>query len=219
MSDRILKAVAWDIDGTLIDSEPLHLRALIAVSKSYGVDLTKEPEHRFVGVSMNDVWRALCEEYPQDLTEEVWNNQIVDHYVENAHDLKPMPGAVETVRMLADLGVPQVCVSNSWRRIVDSNIRSLGIEDCLSGSISYSDVTRGKPDPEPYLRGVDLLGVPANCVLAVEDSPAGALAARRARLAVGFYNPRPDVTQAFDGMDYEIFDLSALPDLPAFSKA
>ncbi|WP_319773739.1 HAD family phosphatase [Breoghania sp.] len=218
MNERDLKAVAWDVDGTLIDSEPLHHEALIAISARYGVDLTKEPEERFRGVHMSDVWRALSEEYPQDLTMEAWNDQIIDFYVWKADDLRPIPGAVETVRRLAEMGVPQVCVSNSSRRVIDSNIRSLGIENCFVGSVSLSDVTRGKPNPEPYLRGVDLLGLPANCVLAIEDSATGALSARRARLAVGFYNPSPKSVRVFDYVDYEIPDLSAIPDMPFFAQ-
>ncbi|WP_321503928.1 HAD family phosphatase [Breoghania sp.] len=218
MNERDLQAVAWDVDGTLIDSEPLHHEALIAISARYGVDLTNEPEERFRGVHMSDVWRALSEEYPQDLTLEAWNDQITDYYVQKADDLRPIPGAVETVRRLADMGVPQVCVSNSSRRIIDSNIRSLGIQNCLAGSVSLSDVTRGKPNPEPYVRGVGLLGLPANSVLAIEDSATGALSARRARLAVGFYNPRPGSIRAFDYVDYEIIDLSAIPDMPFFAE-
>ncbi|PTW60230.1 HAD superfamily hydrolase (TIGR01509 family) [Breoghania corrubedonensis] len=214
-----LKAVAWDIDGTLIDSEPLHLAALIAVSKRYGIDLTREPAERFLGVHMGDVWRSLCEEYPEDLTEAAWHGEIVDWYMANADQLVPMPGAIDTVRALHDKGIVQICVSNSARGVVDTNIARLGIAPCLAGSISFSDVVRGKPDPEPYARAVQILGVPAGNILAVEDSPTGAMSARRARLCVAFYKPHPDAPESFDGADIEISALSEIPALQAFTGA
>ena len=214
-----LKAVAWDIDGTLIDSEPLHHAALIAVSKRYGIDLTQEPDERFLGVHMGDVWRSLCDEYPESLTEAAWNAEIIDWYIANSDRLTPMPGAIDTSRALHDMGIAQICVSNSARTVVDTNIARLGIAPVLAGSISFSDVVRGKPDPEPYARAVQILGVPAGNVLAVEDSPTGALAARRARLRVAFYMPRPGGPERFDGADLEISDLATIPALPAFARA
>ncbi len=216
-----MNAVAWDIDGTLMDSESLHLHALIAVSKRYGVDLSAEPEERFRGVHMSDVWFALHEEFPGSLTEERWNGEIVDWYVENAERLTPMPGAVETVNVLARMGVAQFCVSNLAWRVVDTNIERLGIGSLLAGSISVEDVMRGKPDPEPYLKAVSALGVPRTnvlAVLAVEDSPTGARAARSARLRVAFYRPEGDKSPSFDGADIEINDLTALPVLPDFLR-
>lgn len=208
-----LKAVAWDIDGTLIDSEPLHLKALVAVSAEYGVDLSSEPDERFRGVHMGNVWLALKDLYPDDLNESVWNERIIDYYAAHADELQPMRGAIETIKVLAELGVPQVCVSNSSRRVVDTNIRSLGIKDCLSGSISLCDVKQGKPDPEGYRKGADLLGVRPENVLAVEDSQTGAMAAQRAGLCLAFYAPPPPHPQGavFFEADLTISDLQALP--------
>ena len=152
---RLPKAVAWDIDGTLIDSEPLHLAALVAVSARYGLDLSHEPEDRFRGRHMGDVWRALRAFYPGGLTEQRWADEIIDTYIESASSLRPMPGALETVRELHARGIPQACVSNSERRVVDANLKALGIIDLIEFSISRDDVTAGKPDPEPYLEACE----------------------------------------------------------------
>ena len=211
-----LKAVAWDIDGTLVDSEPLHLRALIAVSKRYDLDLSGEPDARFRGVHMSNVWRALAGQYPDDLTEEAWNGEIMEWYVAHAEGLEAMPGALETVKTLAERGIAQICVSNSSRKIVDTNIRTLGIAPHLVGSVSFSDVKRGKPDPEPYVHAVSALGVARETVLAVEDSATGALSGRRGGLNVAFYRPEPDAPH-FAEADIEITDLRQLLDLPALA--
>jgi len=181
---RLPKAVAWDIDGTLIDSEPLHLAALVTVSARYGLDLSHEPEDRFRGRHMGDVWRALRAFYPGGLSEQRWADEIIDTYIESAASLRPMPGALETMRELHARGIPQACVSNSERRVVDANLRALGVIDLIEFSISRDDVTAGKPDPEPYRQACDRLGFAPADVLAVEDSDPGAQSARAAGLNV-----------------------------------
>ena len=178
------KAVAWDIDGTLIDSEPLHLQALVTVSARYRLDLSHEPEDRFRGRHMGDVWRALRAFYPGGLTEQRWAGEIIDTYIESAGALKPMPGALETVRELHARGIPQACVSNSERRVVDTNLKALGIGELIAFSISRDDVTAGKPDPEPYREACRRLGCAPHDVLAVEDSDTGAQSAQAAGLKV-----------------------------------
>jgi len=57
---RPIDGVAWDIDGTLADSEPLHLRCLLKVCGDFGLDLSGDPDKRFLGTHMHDVWRALA---------------------------------------------------------------------------------------------------------------------------------------------------------------
>ncbi len=178
------KAVAWDIDGTLIDSEPLHLAALVTVSARYGLDLSHEPEDRFRGRHMGDVWRALRAFYPGGLSEQRWADEIIDTYIERAPSLRPMPGALETMRELHARGIRQACVSNSERRVVDANLKALGVVDLIEFSISRDDVTAGKPDPAPYLEACRCLGLAPHDVLAVEDSDPGAQSAQAAGLKV-----------------------------------
>ncbi|WP_367715128.1 HAD family phosphatase [Nitratireductor sp. GISD-1A_MAKvit] len=207
---NILKAVAWDIDGTLIDSEPLHHRALLAASATHGVDLSGDPKERFVGVHMHDVWTALKPLYPATLTREDWLGQINRFYCDATSSLDPIPGAREVIEALAARGVPQICVSNSGRTVVDANIECLGIAPFLAGSISLDDLNNGKPDPEGYLLAAQRLGVPAGAVLAVEDSNTGLKAARAAGLVTAGYAPEG---APLAGADHQIRNLHELLDL------
>ncbi len=183
------KGIAWDIDGTLIDSEPLHLDSLLAVSARHGVDLSGEPDDHFRGMHMSDVWTALAPRYPESLTEEQWNAEIEEFYCTHADSLTPIPGARATIEALAARGIRQVCVSNSLRRVVDVNIARLGFADCFTGTVSFSDVTAGKPDPEPYMRGAALLHLAPQDVLAVEDSATGIASAKAAGLTAAAFVP------------------------------
>lgn len=196
---RRFRAVAWDIDGTLIDSEPLHHRALVAICGELGADLSDLPDQAFCGTHIRDVWKILRPRLPDSTVEAEWIAAINSFYVENRAELMLLPGAVATIRTLAGRGVAQACVSNSSRRVVDANIDALGIADKLAFSISLDDVEHGKPDPEPYARACARLGLPPAQVVAVEDSLAGARAARAAGLHVIGYG-----SAAFDDIDHAI---------------
>jgi len=205
-----LRAVAWDIDGTLIDSEPLHHAALVSASFRFGTDLRDLTQERFLGVHMRDVWVALCDRLPSDLEESVWLGAIEDYYVANVDRLRPMDGAIETVRRLSDRGVPQACVSNSHRRIVDANLSALGILRHLQFSISFDDVELGKPHPEPYRKAIRQLDLHSQAILAVEDSGAGARSARSAGMRVAGYR----VSGLFGAeVDWRIASLSEVFDI------
>jgi HAD superfamily hydrolase (TIGR01509 family) len=207
------RAVAWDLDGTLIDSEGLHQRALIGTSAAFGADLSDLPDEAFRGVHMRDVWTALKPRFPEGVERQAWLAAIERFYVARAPGLAPTPGALEAVRALAALGVAQACVSNSGRAVVDANLDALGIRQTMAFSISLDDVSAGKPDPEPYREAARRLALPPAAVVAVEDSGAGARSARAAGLYVVGYAPG---AQAFVGSDRSIAKLS---EVVAFFKA
>lgn len=182
-------AIAWDIDGTLIDSEPLHQETLGTVCRRYGFDLATLPENAFLGVHIHDVWAALEPRFTAPIGREAWMAELIGTYVASTSRLVPQPGALEVLADLGRRGLKQVCVSNSNRPVVDANIAALGILEMIEFSLSFDDVARGKPDPEPYRTACERLGVaPANAA-AVEDSPTGAASARAAGLYVVGYNP------------------------------
>jgi len=166
------RAVAWDIDGTLIDSEALHQRALVQSSAFFGVDLSNLPHEAFRGVHMHDVWKALEPRFPKEVERKAWLSVIERRYVSEADGLPLSPGALETVRALTKKGVPQACVSNSGRAVVDANLDALGIRDAIAFSISLNDVSKGKPDPEPFREAARRFGLPPASVVAVEDGAA-----------------------------------------------
>ncbi|MCO6188640.1 HAD family phosphatase [Rhizobium sp. L1K21] len=179
----MVDAIAWDVDGTLVDSEPLHHVALMAVSKRYGVHVSAD-DTRFVGVAMDDVWRVMSQQYPPELTRAVWLEEIVEAYIDNASKLKPVRGACEAMAAFYQAGFTQCCVSNSARRIVEANLAALGLDRMVSFLVAREDVDEGKPDPAPYALACAKLGMDPASVLAIEDSPVGAESARRAGLSV-----------------------------------
>jgi len=183
------KAVAWDIDGTLVDSEDLHHRALVHTCATYGLDLSALSDRAFEGVHMLDVWSSLRSRLPRGLDRDVWLAAIDRLYIEQANTVVVSPHARETIRALHARGVAQACVSNSSRRVVDANIAALGLGGLIAFTVSLDDVVAGKPDPEPFLQATKRLGLTGAQALAVEDSAAGAASAQAAGLFVVRYDP------------------------------
>jgi len=182
-------AIAWDIDGTLLDSEPLHYQALLTACEQWDVDMSDITLDTFCGIHIVDVWTALQPRMPASLTPQEWRRSIHDHYIAKRHTLQQIEGAVRCIRQLKAMGVRQVCVSNSSRSAVDANLETLGVLDCIEFSISLDDVSAGKPSPEPYTLACQRLGLPPERVMAIEDSFTGATSARAAGLCVALYDP------------------------------
>lgn len=206
----MIRAIAWDIDGTLIDSEPLHHEALVHASLQFGVDLRDLPSEAYQGVHIRDVWTALRDRLPQDLDREVWMKAIEAYYDANRQKLRPIDGAVEVVRQLSRLGVLQACVSNSRRVTVDANIAALGIAENILFSVSLDDVDHGKPNPHPYRLAIRKIDMHSEEIIAVEDSETGARSARTAGLKVAGYRVGE---AASDKIDWRIDSLAEVIDI------
>ncbi|WP_127144493.1 HAD family hydrolase [Pelagibacterium montanilacus] len=199
--------VAWDVDGTLVDSEPLHQKVLVSVCADQGVDLSDIDDDRFLGVHIDDVWEALSPRFGSGVERQLWLDQIIGRYVEAAGELEPVAGAIEAMAAFHEAGIRQVCVSNSNRMIVSANLAAIGVDRFVDFSITLDDVTAGKPAPEPYERALKRLGVSPGTAVAVEDSPTGAFSARAAGMKVIALEH-----QAIGDADWSITDLfQAIP--------
>lgn len=197
-----LTAAAWDVDGTLVDSEPLHLQALHEVCRAHRVDLSDLGPTPFVGVAAPDVWRALAPRFGASLgtaqaqRAQAFLDAVAEHYRAGVHTLRPMPGAADALHWLDAQGVPMCAVSNSHAAIVEINLRAIGAWQCMRFAICLDHVARPKPDAEPYRLAARRLGTPAASIWALEDSASGTAAARAAGLHVVLVGTGEDADRA-----------------------
>jgi HAD superfamily hydrolase (TIGR01509 family) len=185
------KAVYWDMDGTLVDSEPLHERALVAALESVGVPPPPDLHERVLGAAAYPVYLMLREEFGITLPFDAWIRRKYVYYLDHAAGLKPRPGAIEIFRDVGARGIAQAVVSNSDRLVVDANLRAVGLADAGMKTVSRNDVLAGKPDPEPFLRAAYLTGVDPADSFVVEDSWTGASAGVAAGMATVFWPEKP----------------------------
>jgi HAD superfamily hydrolase (TIGR01509 family) len=167
-------AVLWDLDGTIVDTEPLWMAAEHALATEHGKSWTEEDGLALVGNSLIASGEYIRNKLESEMTAE----QIVDYLVVRLADsLKEhidwRPGARELIEALDALGVPQALVTMSYASIAEPVTASLPFKAVVTGDI----VSRPKPYADPYLLAAELLGVDARQCLAIEDSRTGAASA------------------------------------------
>ena len=176
----VIEAVFWDIDGTLIDSEELHYEVIADWCRLRGYTLNKQDNELLLGKSMAEKWQHLAKVHEFNSNLESFCQECADIYCEALQEGMARSESIAVFNKIAELGIPQACVSNGDMQVVEANLALLGLREMVRFSISGQDVVNGKPDPEPYLVAAEKLGVsPARC-LVVEDSIVGVSAAVKA---------------------------------------
>lgn len=189
-------AVLWDMDGTLIDSEPLWLQAELAMLARYDIELTEQVRDRLVGSGLRAA-AAMFQELgvPMSASEIIaeWRDSVIAGLVADGPVWRP--GAVELLASLNAAGIPSALVTMAVRAIADAVVGMLP-EGSFTAILGGDEVAHEKPHPDPYLRGAAMLDVPIDRCLALEDSPTGLRSAYASgAVAVGIPN-LIDLTQA-----------------------
>jgi beta-phosphoglucomutase len=175
------RAVLWDLDGTLVDSEQYHWIAWRDAMAAEGVALTHQQFLETFGLR-NDA--VVPQWIPGASTEHIQRianakEQLYRRLIRSGC-LAPLPGAVEWTQRLANEGWRQAIASSSPRENIDAVLAVIGLASVFQAVVSAEDVTLGKPDPQVFLAAAARLGsAPAQSIV-VEDAAAGVEAARRA---------------------------------------
>ncbi len=173
-------AVLWDMDGTLVDTEPYWIEAEQELAHRHGATWTHEDAMALVGSDLIDSGTYIRERMGLDLTPTQIVDLLLDGVVQKvARDVPWRPGARELLGALGGSGVPCALVTMSWRRFVEPVLDQLP-PGSFTHVVTGDEVTRGKPHPDPYLRAAELLGVDPRACVAIEDSPTGAASAAAA---------------------------------------
>jgi len=176
------RAVLWDLDGTLVDSEEYHWLSWRDTMRAEAVDLSYE---RFLASfgQRNDRILAgwLGPDADPDRLRRIGDAKEQEYRrLAETRGLAPLPGAREWLSSLRAAGWRQAIASSAPRLNVETMLRVLNLASFLDAVVSAEDVTRGKPDPEVFLTAAARLGVPPSRCIVVEDAAAGVEAARRA---------------------------------------
>jgi len=173
-------AVLWDMDGTLVDTEPYWFAAEYRLVESFGNTWSDEHAHAVVGFDLFDTAGYIIKHGGVDLEPVAVVEYLLDAVIHACQERLPWrPGARELLQELHSLGVPCALVTMSWRRFAEAVLAELP-SNTFAATVFGDEVTHGKPHPEPYLKAAALLSVdPQKCV-AIEDSPTGVASAHAA---------------------------------------
>ena len=209
-------AVLWDMDGTLVDTEPYWIEAEYALVGAHGGTWTDEHAHALVGNALLASAEYIREHGGVDLPPEDIVTALLVDVVRRARERMPWrPGARELIADLASLSIPCALVTMSYQVLTDAVVAELAPLS-FDAVVTGDQVTDGKPHPEAYLTAAALLGVdPSRCV-AIEDSPTGIESAQAAGcvvLAVPHHvpiEPGPGRTLVHSLEDVTVADLDRL---------
>lgn len=176
--------VLWDMDGTIIDTEPEWLAASINVVEQGGGEWLDEDEEAILGASAIDHAKVLSHAITRTTGKEadhweLFGNVVRDVESHMRQGFTLMPGAMELLRAFQEAGIPQALVTASPRVLVEALFDGIDGHP-LAQAVTGDDEIPGKPDPAPYLLGAERLGVRIEKCLAFEDSKPGLAAARGA---------------------------------------
>ncbi len=191
-----MKAAIFDMDGLLIDSEPLWQEAEITVFRSIGVPLTRELCRETMGVRLDGVVRHWYEKAPwQGDSLEVVEARILELVsrlvVERG---KPMPGVEETIDLLSAANYELAVASSSPMPLIRTALETFGMMEHFSVLHSADAEDEGKPNPAVYLSAISRLGVDPDDCIAFEDSVIGVRAAKSAGARVIAVPDRQDIS-------------------------
>jgi beta-phosphoglucomutase len=176
------RAVLWDLDGTLVDSEAFHWQSWRYALDADGVNVTFDQFKASFGQRNDRILRVWLG--PGATMERI--NRVADakeaeyRRLAETHGLTPLPGAADWLARLQQEGWRQAIASSAPRLNVEVMLRALHLTSYFDAIVSSEDVKHGKPDPEVFLTAAARLGVPPSHAVVVEDAVAGVEAARRA---------------------------------------
>lgn len=187
-----MKAFIFDMDGVIIDSEPIHFEVDAMIMDHLGIDMKPEQLERFVGMTNPEMWRLIKQEYPiSKSVEEIMDLQVSEKIkLIRFRDLSPIDGIPELIHALKQHGLKLGLASSSPPRFIEAVLDQFLLRECFDCIVSGEEVPRGKPAPDVFLEAARLLDVrPEDCIV-LEDASHGVKAAKAANMfCIGFVNP------------------------------
>ena len=187
------KAVLFDMDGVIIDSEPIHSSVKMDTFRHFGLSLDERDLVRYMGRTSEAIFsEVLAASGRRDLSVSDLTEYKHQHYLEvlKSGEIEPVRGAVELIRAIPAARIPLALATSSWSGVMETVLDRFGIRSCFQSVLSGGDLPKSKPDPAIYRISARRLGVePERCVV-LEDTKNGILAAKNAGMyCIAYRNP------------------------------
>ena len=181
----MLKAILFDMDGVLIDSEKEYLNQQMRIGKELGLDFEERVLKKYMGESTPDTWAGLKRDYDLKEDSQVLAqrelNRMDEHY--ESGELNPIEDSVELLKKCRDYGLKTAIATSTFKQNAHSVAKRLGLNPFVGAIATSCMAGASKPEPDIFLLAANMLSTPPGECLVIEDSHSGLIAAKRAGMA------------------------------------
>lgn len=177
-----MKAIIFDMDGVIVDSEPLHFELEEKLLKELGGYIDRKEHESFVGVTDFKMWATFKEMFNLKPSVEEIIEMKGNRFIENIYKLQLLPNFLNFIHLVHDNGYKIALASSNNKRAVDEVIETFNLGKYFDFIISGEEVQNGKPDPEIFLTVANRLNVKPTECLVIEDAKNGVIAAKSANM-------------------------------------
>lgn len=192
----MIKAVIFDMDGVLVDSEPFHTEIEKCLFLLNHISLSDEEHRQYSGTASDVMWRKIAERHtlPLPVEELIEQNRAESfRYFSELAEIPVMPGLVDLLEKLQTKNYPLAVASSSFPEIIDLILEKTGLQKYFQVVVSSHEAGKSKPEPDVFLLTAKKLGVKPEDCLVVEDSANGIKAAHAAKMnCVAYQGPGAD---------------------------
>ena len=210
------KAVIFDMDGVIAETEHAHIGAEKQTMLKYGIEIFEDELHEYTGTTAKVMFTSLIEKYKLNTTfDRIFKEKEEILFKLLEEDVQPTKGVIDLLRKLKKMKIKLAVASSSHKRMIEYVLKKLKIIDLFDSIVGAEDIDRSKPDPEIFLISAKRLNVkPEECIV-VEDSKLGVEAAKKAGMkCLGYVNPssgKQDLSKAdFVADDFYKLDIQKL---------
>lgn len=186
------KCVIFDMDGVIIDSEPFHQECERKMFQMFGITVSEKEHNTFVGATDENIWSCIKSSYSLSISVSdavKLKKSLYREYMMNEALMAPIPHVSDLITELYENGFSLAVASSAPMEQIQHVINSFGLADYFKSFVSGEDVSKGKPNPDIFLKAADLIGSHPNCCVVIEDSHNGITAAISANMkCIGYKN-------------------------------
>ncbi|SMC75672.1 HAD family hydrolase [Moheibacter sediminis] len=215
-----LKAVLFDMDGVIVDTEPLHRKAYYKTFEGLGIYVSEELYSTFTGASTQKVFETIIEKFNlKNSTDELMTGKraAFKDYFYNDLEFDLVPGVRDLIQHYYQNDVKLVLASSATRTTIDMVFEKFGLEKYFTGKISGADLKASKPHPEIFLLAAEIAQESKENCMVIEDSTNGILAAHRAEIFCAGFKSMNTFQQDYSLANIVVSDFNEL-ELQKISK-
>jgi HAD superfamily hydrolase (TIGR01509 family) len=211
----MIEAVIFDMDGVIIDSEPLHFESHKLTMRDFGIEITDDELYNYMGISNSVMWKDFSKKYRLScsVTELLEHQKKHNKYLFESKKLEPIKGIQELLDKLVCDNIKIALASSSSKVFIKMILNNLNIIKFFIVIVSGEEVQHSKPSPEIFIKTAKLLNIYTSNCLVIEDSEHGIKAAKLAGMkCIGFKNPNSGnqrlnladtIVDSIGGIDYK----------------